>query len=331
LLVGGYEIGKSIKARFQPFRSEALRLIAAASQALPAIAILLRAQSHIMFGQTSVIRYGSVAMKAVGLLTPIYFPGRQWVVLAYVALAFIGAAVVFRWRPAAEIWPAIATIGFVALLVPSVFLNVWGSDFRLPFVFAIVVIASLPPGALSARPAGYVALAVLFILVLARASDAVTILKRLDVQETDIRKVDASLPPGQRLLIVESPNEAPGRVARPMLTANLGMLAAIDRNAFVPFLFVDATAVDIRTSMLNSASPNSWAVSFGNFREGAMPARAGPLPGFGDGGRQYWLGWPDKFDYVLILHFGDAVVGLPPRLSLVAESGVASLYRIGAR
>jgi hypothetical protein len=40
----------------------------------------------------------------------------------------------------------------------------------------------------------------------------------------------------------------------------------------------------------------------------------------------YWWGWPDKFDYVLVEHFGAAVTGLPGILHLVKRGAVADLY-----
>jgi hypothetical protein len=50
--------------------------------------------------------------------------------------------------------------------------------------------------------------------------------------------------------------------------------------------------------------------------------------GNGEGLRIYWMGWENKFNYVLIRHFGNRPAALPANLRLVATSSVADLYRI---
>jgi hypothetical protein len=40
------------------------------------------------------------------------------------------------------------------------------------------------------------------------------------------------------------------------------------------------------------------------------------------------MGWENKFDYVLVQHFGHPPVDLPGNLVLVTPSPVADLYRI---
>jgi hypothetical protein len=81
--------------------------------------------------------------------------------------------------------------------------------------------------------------------------------------------------------------------------------------------------------MHGSASPNAEAITLAQLQEGLTrtdPA-SGPPP-FGYGGTMYWLGWPQKFDYLLITHFGAATESLPPVLRRVAHTDVADLYQI---
>ncbi|MEJ0046713.1 MAG: hypothetical protein WDN04_11840 [Rhodospirillales bacterium] len=117
------------------------------------------------------------------------------------------------------------------------------------------------------------------------------------------------------------------------MTGHLGLVAAIDRDAFVPFLFTggDGAAVARRREagrIAECRGADAGSVA----REGAVrrDPPSGPPP-YGFGGQMYWLGWPDKFDYVLITHFGAAVGALPPMLRKVAAGGVADLYQVTAR
>jgi hypothetical protein len=57
-------------------------------------------------------------------------------------------------------------------------------------------------------------------------------------------------------------------------------------------------------------------------------APPGPVPAWRDGGQMYWLGWPEKFDYVLVLNYGGAIAQLPNVLYKVAGNDIASLYHI---
>jgi hypothetical protein len=332
ILLGGYELGRAARPRGRPIAAALADLAAAAAQALPVFATVLLLRADGTFGTVNVTRYGSVAAKLGAMLSPLFFPGNPAVIAACVLLPLAGAAAALltrRVRLAPGMWPASAFVSLVAICVPSVLFNLWGADFRVPLIAAILLVGVVVPAANLRRGVPFVALGGLAALVLARSADALVTLRALDAQAAQVRQVLAKLPVGARLLVVDADDAAPLRVAPAVVTGHLGMLAVIDRDAFVPFLFTGATPVETRPSMHGSASPNAAAITLAQLQDGFTrtdPA-SGPPP-FGYGGTMYWLGWPQKFDSVLFTHFGAATESLPPVLRRVAHTDVVDLYQI---
>jgi hypothetical protein len=208
-------------------------------------------------------------------------------------------------------------------------LNIWGVEFRLPLVAAIVLIAALAPPATAGRHTEVAVLAGITLLLLARAITTATLWSALDAQIAQVRAVTASLPPGQRLLVVDAPQDAPLRLATRATIQQISMVAAIDRDAFVPSLFVGTSPLRLRPAMQNSASQGVNPLDFAQLDYGyTHAAPPGPVPAWRDGGQMYWLGWPEKFDYVLVLNYGGAIAQLPNVLYKVAGNDIASLYHI---
>jgi len=331
LLVGGYELARAIRRGGLPWREVILNFLAASVQAAPAIAMLLLVQSNVTFGNTNNFHYTGAAGEAAAMLMPLYFPGPVWLMLAYLTVP-LAALFLARWlRLEPALWPAVLCMALAACFVPHVFFNVWGADFRLPLVVAITAIGATTLSRPFPRPVVNGVLAIVTALVIARAVEVTALLRTLAVQVADIQAMLTHLPTGQRLLVVEGPAAAPARAVTSLVTGQIGLLATVDRDAFVPYLFTSATAMQVRPAMQNSISPNGIAIGYEELKEGIPPAPRGPLPPFSFGGQKYWLGWPDKFDYVLIVHFGTAPAALPPMLALVAARGVAALYRVAAR
>jgi hypothetical protein len=84
-----------------------------------------------------------------------------------------------------------------------------------------------------------------------------------------------------------------------------------------------------RPAMALSSAPGTPPIGLAQLQEGlTRPDPPGAPAFFSIGARVYWYGWPKKFDYVLIMHFGDPTPGLPAILHRVASSPIADLYRI---
>jgi hypothetical protein len=332
ILVFGYELARAWRIR--PWRAVAIAVdfgVAASQALLPvALAFLLRADAT--FGTVKVTRYGTLADRIGALLSPIYFPGGG----AGVVGAFVLAPLLLLWlarpvRVAPAAWPAALAVLLAACAAPHMLLNIWGTDMRLPLVAAIVLAGAVTPGPRTGRAAVVACLGCVLALLAVRAWDATVLLRGLDSQVAQMRDLLTQLPRGARLLVVDGPEDAPGRLAPRAIIEHMSLVATIDRDAFVPLLFAGTTPLQLLPAMQNSASQAVAELTLAQLAEGfARPAPAGALPAYRDGAQMFWLGWPAKFDNVLVTHFGADPGQLPPNLRRMASNGVATLYRIVA-
>jgi hypothetical protein len=329
ILVAAWECGRA--ATHRPRSDAFLTLAAAASQALPALALafIYRAGAH--FGTGTHTHYGTFLDKVAMVLSPLFFPGHGLVMGLFALVPVAAVALAPRVRIAAGMTSVLVAAGVAALLVPSVLLNVWGADFRLPLVVAIVLIGSASPRPNVPPFLRAAVLAVVALMVLLRSADAWVMLRAVDRQLTQIRDVLKDLPRGARLLVVDAAGSGKtARVAPFYITGHIAMVAAIEHDAFVPFLFTGTTPVQVRPAFANAASPSAEPLSMAQLIQGASQSDppAGP-PAYGYGGHAYWLGWPAKFDDVLIIHFdGPQHQKLPGHLLALRENPVATLYAI---
>ncbi len=330
ILVGGYEVGRAVRTRRVPggWRAVARDWMAAAFVAVPTLVIGSALGGNDNFSPASFTHYGGLADKVGAVLSPVYFPGNA-VVFTILIFLLVCAAVFGRGvRLAPVLHGPVIALAVAAVLAPSVLFNAWGSDFRLPLVLVVVVLAGVVPAGVERRSAG-VALACVCGLVAWRSADAFVLLRAVDAQVASVRGVVAALPEGARLLVVEPEGLAPGRVAPAAMTGHIALVAAIDRDAFIPYLFLGNTTLRVRPAMERSSSFLSAPVDLAQLRDGM--ARRDPVegaPGYGWGGHVYWWGWPAKFDYVLVDHFGAALPALPTMLRLVTKGAVADLYEV---
>jgi hypothetical protein len=327
MLVFGWEV-----SRLRPWRGWRATLAAlalAGVQAVPPVVLAYALQVGGTYGREKQTLYGSLGDRIAALLSPLYFPGPGGLLPAALCGLVLAAVFVGRPRWPKPVWLPLLLTALAALTVPHVLLNVWGTDLRIPLVLAILAIGSAMPPPGMTRRAGHVVVIGVIVLVGVRAVTAGRLLTGLDAQVSAMRRVVAALPPGRRLLIVDAPQDASGRLAPRGVIQQMGMVAAIDRDAFIPSLFVGTSPLWLLPAMAPSASQGDKYPDFAQLAEGyARPAPPGVLPAAGIGGQMYWLGWPRKFDYVLVMNFGGAVPALPPVLHDVSGDQVARLYRV---
>jgi len=330
LLVGTHELACAVRQHFQPPRKIVLDWFAAGTQAVPVMAAVALFAANATAGFKLVTLYGSLPNKLAAAAAPLFFPGPPAVVGLFVLLPLLALAAARHLRLAPALWPTALIVGVVAAAVPNVLLSSWGADYRLPYVIAIVMIAAAAPRATPSRAMAWAGLAVLFALVAVRSANAFSLLRQLDAEEAQIRAVVRTLPEGARLLVVDVGRPDAGPFAAPAhLTGHLALVATIDRNAFIPFLFTGTTAVQPKPEWREAASPSSLPIDLDQFKEGIAGGDppSGPPP-YGYGGQQYWLGWPHKFSFVLLEHYGRRDITLPAFLHPVARSDIADLYRV---
>jgi hypothetical protein len=140
------------------------------------------------------------------------------------------------------------------------------------------------------------------------------------------------MPQGARLLTVCTPEIRRRHAALPVNTIwNMPLVAVIDRDAFVPIFFNGLTSVRMQPDFIRSSTPNGFPVTPAQLAASLHSHDTGNMrlnDGEGAGGSIYWLGWPQKFDYVLVQTFGTDPGALPANLALVAADRDMSLYRI---
>jgi hypothetical protein len=330
ILVAGFELGRVVRARSFSWPQAALDLAAAALQVVPVACLVLWLAPAAMLGAGAITVFGSLSSKINSLLNTMRFPGNP-VIMALTVLVPLGGVMLLRRdiRLAPALAPALLALAIAACCMPSVLFGAWGADFRLTLVAAIVLVGIAAPAPNLQRRKAIAIMAAAACIVAIRSADAFVMLRRFDNQVSQIAQLVAQLPVGSKLLVVEGPADAPLRVTSSALTGHIGLVAAIDRDAFVPFLFTGVTPVRVRAAYRDDASADAAAVSLEQFRASANTTPPpGPLPAWQFGGQMYWLGWPTKFDYVLITHYGAPPGPLPPFLHLVRQGKIADLYSV---
>jgi len=330
LAIAGFEAHQALQSPFSRFRAVAADLLAAFSQAVPALVFAATLNVHSGYVGTLNTSWGDLRSKLFAACAPFLFlhdPTNAFVLLALIALT---ALLAVRVRLAPQVWPACIPVMLAAIAMPHVLDSTWGMDLRLPLFLVLLLIAaaSFPRSAAFRWPV----MAVLCVLLAAKSTDAWRALHALDGQIAETRQILASLPRGARLLVV---NVGGSRVARdkvpPITYWHMPLTAVIDRDAFVPYLFSGLTTVRMRPLFRAISTPNGLPISPAQLREGmARPAPDGIelSDGEGGGGRIYWYSWPKTFDYVLVQRFGADAGQLPDNLQLLAHAPDMDLYRI---
>ena len=329
LAVGGFELGRAWRTGFRPWRVVAADWLAAAAQALPAIVLACSVHLEPPTVGPALTTYGSLTTKLIALFSPVLFSGTPIDMLAglFALLVLIYGLSTRRLRLAPQVWPAALAAGVVAVCMPSWLFGVFLMDIRLPLLVVLLLIGATSTTPRMERALAGALLGGFLLLTAIRSMGIATELRAGDTQIAEVRQVVAAMPRGMRLLLVDP---STGKRELPYwATLHIGMVAVIDRDAFVPIMFTGQGTVRPAPAMRNSSTPHGPPLSLAELKDGLGrkddPAGA---QGNGLGGRIYWLGWQDKFDYVLIEHFGTRPTALPSVLRLVATSPVADLYRI---
>ncbi len=327
LAVAGYELAGAIRVRFRPFPSVLVDITAASAQALPAVGFALTLKVSAGYLGPLHTQYGKLGEKLAAFLSPVMFLNDGVNLCVALACIVLFAVLARHARFAAAIWPACVTVGLAALLVPHVLFSTWGTDFRLPFVTALLLIASL--SLRFSRLSAACCLAVLFALLSLKSVDAWATLRQTDAQFVEMRGVLAHLPRGARLLVVNPAGHGTGHEKLPLNTIwNMPLAAVIDRDAFEPSFFTGLTTVRVQPAYRSASTPNGLPITMAQLWEGLATKDDGTDHDDGQGARLYHFGWPDKFDYVLVERYDVEPGTLPSNLALVAHASGLDLYAI---
>jgi hypothetical protein len=327
LAVGGLELAGAIRARFRPLPTVLANLAAAFAQAIPTLGFALTL--NVSAGYLGPLHnyYGRVGEKIAAFLSPVMFLNDALNISVALACGVVFLLLARYVRLSRALWPACLAVGLAALLIPHVLFSTWWTDFRLPFVTALLLIAalSLPFGRVGAA----ICVAFLFALLSLKSVDAWGTLRQADVQFAEMRAVLAHLPRGARLLVVNPIGHGTGHEKLPLNTAwNLPLVAVIDRDAFEPSFFTGLTTVRVQPAYRNASTPNGLPITMAQLWEGLATPDDGTDHDDGQGARLYHFGWPGKFDYVLVERYGNDPGKMPGNLALVVQGEDIDLYAV---
>lgn len=285
------------------------------------------------------LSYGPFLAKIRALWSPVltwYTPVDAALIL-FVLGVLIGGLASRRLVLAPGLHLPVAVLAVLAILMPFWIEDAWGSiwyaDLRLPLALALLLVAGLRPHAITPKLALAVgcAAAVLFV---ARIADVTADWRAVDRDFAEFRAVLDRIEPGASLLPVQKRNPAPDGGTQRFDEAywNLAMLAVIDRAAFLPTLFTDPTKQPVQAAARRADidTPYGWPIGYDLLTGGIAEDAGGTQSSAGPAGsvRRFWAGWPNRYDYVLVTHFGATGNPVPDWLEPVHEGSFFGLYRV---
>lgn len=336
LLVASHEAGTGLTNR-RSLSESVFAVATALAQFIPAGFLWLAAASGPHF-----TAYGGLNARLYALTAPVMFnvpPSLYDTALLICTCTLLPIALhagALKLSPSMRL-PLIAMITG-AILMPEYLSGSWAAQMRLPVALIFVIIASTE-ATLSRRLPVLVCAGALVVLLGTRVWGVSQSWRDMDDRVTELRAAMRTLPEGIRLLTVQSPMPADERRlsgVSPMLATQAPMtywhwpaLAVIDRGAFVPALFtgwypVEASARNAGLSRILGAvlTPEELVA-----RAHADP-RASPMERNVLGETICCLDWPQTFDFVLWIDFGQAPQTLLPELVPWASGRFFHIYRV---
>ncbi len=293
--------------------------------------------------------YGGLANKMYALFAPVDFGfSAAWLDRGM----WLGASVflLMAARRGALTLVPVMRLPLAALLAATVLMPYYANgsalaDIRLPVTLPFVILASTQFAVSQkglARLLGGAAL-VFFGLRIWTVSES---WKDYDGWFNEFRAASAVIAPGARLLIVQAtiPQDdmmagpqgrlpsVPTALAtlQPVLFWHMGALAVIDRSAFFPYLFTQATPLDAAPRNRDVSEALGGAVTPEELAMSADPRSAKSLGAVRDifGQPKYWRDWPQTFDYALWIDLGARPEPRLTQLRKLASGGVFEIYQI---
>jgi hypothetical protein len=110
-------------------------------------------------------------------------------------------------------------------------------------------------------------------------------------------------------------------------------IATIERSAFSPTFFADPAKQPLRVKppLAHLHAPDNEPISVEQLVAAADPMTSADLAArkYRYGYRAYFAFWPERFDYVVVMHFARPVENPVPRhLTRIAQGSYFDLYRV---
>jgi hypothetical protein len=338
LSVMSYELGRRIQGGRWSVKS-AVSWCVISLQFFPAALLWLVSLSDLGPTYTA---YGGMGAKVLALTAPFSFG--HLVALDLEFAIFSGFFLLYGMRSGfLRIVPQmrlpLAALGSAAVFMPHWLSGSWGADIRLPVALAFLIIASTRLETSKRLPIHVFAL-IAGLLLAARVWAVSEAWHDYDRQVAEFRAASSVIEKGARLLVVRQTLPETYRMIPGMPTAlalradqvydHVAALAVIDRSVFIPYLYSGWTSIapTPRNAGLFQTSGipiTPEALADPSTMIEAEPSNRKPN---GLGEFPYWGNWPNHFDYVLWIDFGERPQQLPENLEAIASGSFFRIYRV---
>jgi hypothetical protein len=332
LMVCGYEVWRVLAVD-----SERRRMLPEmASTAIQFITPGLLMINWIVSNQSldkAITSYGSVTDKLTALISPVHFgmPAVDYPIALFVGLLLVWMrgqkGVVF----APELRYPVVLLIICAVAMPHVLSDVWLMDIRLPLVAACLFAAGIRFDRSQVRAERNI-VAIVAALVVVRSVFIAYAWQPIDKNFDEFRAASNAIPSSAKILVVQDEADTPSTLisSYAQIYWHIGALAIIERSAFYPHLFTGHTNVDVIPSLREIDTPSGTPLSRKVLVNSIDPAKSR----FQLGQRLssyisvFWVGWPNTFDHVLSVRFGNEANPAPEYLDPVVTGSFFDLFRI---
>jgi hypothetical protein len=285
---------------------------------------------------TDLQNFGTPQERLAGIASPImtYRGAADILVAGGIILIAIWLMWKRRVRVSREMDLVLVGLSLLVLCIPSEMLDVELVYPRPAVLLAFVLVASLQLVSVSYRERTILTICVIALLLF-RVADMTEFNRRTDKHFQELYASLADIPDGTRLLGAMLNFEAAkeviweGRKIEPIQYQHATSLAILSSSAFVPHLFTRPGVQPVRASASNQHADtyDLGPVDIKKLQDLALRAAQSPgqleyLP------HRFAYGWPQTFDYLLIIHFGSSLSldGLP--LVSFKRGSFFDIYRI---
>jgi len=331
LCVAGYELSRAWPDLRTDWKAAVRTRLPMAWQFVPVAILTLATMPHASGGS---VYYGPLLHKLKVLWSPVLTYGTPvdaGLLLLVIAVLIAGLAT-RRLTVARGMKLPLTLLILLAIAMPFQIQGAWGyiwyADLRLPIVVALLFVAAAEPRNIDPKILMAVGTASL-ILFSWRIYDVSAQWRQVDRDFSEFRRALTVVEPGSSLLPVQKQDVPPATGASRFdyVYWHMPVLAVLDRSAFVPTLFTDPAKQPVRAAPAREAMDTE----FGAPIELALlvdAANGGNQVKGGVGIKPFWNDWPQRYDYVLITHFGANGNPLPDLLKPIREGSFFTIYRV---
>jgi len=325
IAVVGYEAGQSFRrGKFLCLRPLSARWVLVLAQfVVPAVIFIFFSPSVADIVPTAAVDWGGLKGRLSAARSTVMF---EWGPIDYLVLFFAASVFVYAIatrRLTAEpafLW-TIGLLFVVSLAMPTGVDGPGLKHIRLPPILAVCLFAGTRWSDNAGRRAGVIIFALASILLVTRVGITTDRWQLQDARITEFRQASAKIAEGSALFLAPSGDSRRG-LWRTDLDSfypflHIADYTIIDRSAFTPSVFTDRERQPVWQT------EHYWS-NFGRSRPivawKAVRDRRSTL--------RYLKMWPQKYDYVTVVHFGQQDMKVPAFLTILHTGSYFTIFEI---